>query len=53
MYAKRFFFPNVQMVGIEEDTLKWTVAREVLTCYEAHGVPLPPGVSINLGLVLR
>lgn len=35
------------MFGIAEDTLKWTVAREVVTCYEAHGVPLPPGVSVN------
>lgn len=34
-----------QIIGVDEASLKWTVAREVLTCYEAHGVPLPPGVS--------
>lgn len=32
-----------QMVGIETANLKWTIAREVISCYEAHGVPL--GVS--------
>lgn len=41
---------TAEMFGIAEDTLKWTVAREVVTCYEAHGVPLPPG-AISSGLV--
>ena len=29
------------MVGVEEDGVKWTTVREVVSCYEAHGVPLP------------
>ena len=34
-----------QMLGVREEDIKWSTVREVVTCYEAHGVPLPPDVS--------
>lgn len=39
-----------QMVGVPEDDVKWTTVREVLSCYEAHGVALPAGVRIGVNL---
>ncbi|CAM9464044.1 unnamed protein product [Scytosiphon promiscuus] len=34
-----------EVAGVSEEELKWTSTREVLSCYEAHGVPLPPGAA--------
>ncbi|CBJ32253.1 conserved unknown protein [Ectocarpus siliculosus] len=41
---------TAEMVGVPEDDVKWTAVREVLSCYEAHGVALPAG-AISSGLV--
>ncbi|CAB1097137.1 unnamed protein product [Ectocarpus sp. CCAP 1310/34] len=41
---------TAEMVGVPEDDVKWTTVREVLSCYEAHGVALPAG-AISSGLV--
>lgn len=32
------------MIGLPEEEIKWTTVREVVSCYEAHGVPLPHDV---------
>eukprot|EP00903_Cladosiphon_okamuranus_P012489 g11695.t1 len=32
---------KAKMVGVPVEDMKWTTVREVLTCFEAHGVPLP------------
>ncbi|CAM9179369.1 unnamed protein product [Ascophyllum nodosum] len=39
-----------KMLGVREEDIKWSTVREVVTCYEAHGVPLPPD-AISSGFV--
>lgn len=39
------------VLGYPRDAMKWSEAREVLTCYEAHGLEMPEGVGITAELI--
>ncbi|CAM9953409.1 unnamed protein product [Pylaiella littoralis] len=39
-----------EMIGLPEEEVKWTAVREVLSCYEAHGVALPTW-AVSSGVV--
>ncbi|CAM9748962.1 unnamed protein product, partial [Discosporangium mesarthrocarpum] len=42
-----------QLLGLDEATLNWSTAREVVSCFEAHGVEFPPEAStLRLGLIV-